>query len=179
MLAVSVFLTETDVSPHKTGHDFASTASAVNFVLVQDEDDHLSSRYRSRLNQDQQWHGDCGGFFWIRSHRISSPKQINFQFCEEYGRCKGYQIRSYTSTHDYYKCLWRCQVYGRIFWIQCNLDNTCPDSMLYRLVRHFLPEHITYFVTENKSLSTWNWVACLIALKPKGTYYPGCSVILG
>ena len=102
-----------------------------------------SSSQSSQSRPAMEW-----GLWWVLIHylRISGPKQINFQFCEEYGRCKGYQLRSYTGTPDYYKCLWRCQVYGRIFWIQYNLDNTCPDSMLYRLVRHFLLEHITYFV---------------------------------
>ena len=40
------------------------------------------------------------------------------------------------------------------YQIQYNLDSTCPDSMFYQLVRHFLQEHITYFVTKNQSLST-------------------------
>ena len=32
--------------------------------------------------------------------------------------------------------------------IQYNLDNSCPDSTFYWLLRHFLLEHISYFVTE-------------------------------
>ena len=32
--------------------------------------------------------------------------------------------------------------------IQYNLDSTCPDSTFNRLVRCFLLEHISYFVTE-------------------------------
>ena len=31
------------------------------------------------------------------------------------------------------------------FVVQYNLDRKCPDSMLYRLERHTMQEHITYF----------------------------------
>ena len=47
--------------------------------------------------------------------------------------------------------------------IQYNLDSTCPDSRFYRLVCHFLLEHITYFATENQSLSKWHWLVRLMA----------------
>ena len=49
--------------------------------------------------------------------------------------------------------------------IQYNLDSMCPDSTFYRLVRHFLLEHITYFVNKQ---STWNWLVRLMALEPRG-----------
>ena len=38
--------------------------------------------------------------------------------------------------------------------IQYDLDSTCPDSTFYRLVRHFLLQHITYFINENQSFVT-------------------------
>ena len=63
------------------------------------------------------------------------------------------------------------------YLIQYNLDSTCRDSTFYRLARHFLLEYITYFVTEiNHLIPTWNQLVCLMALKPRGTYYPGCTV---
>ena len=53
------------------------------------------------------------------------------------------------------------------------MDSTCPDSTFYRLVRHFLLEQITYFVTEINHLVRIKWLARLMALELRGTYYPG------